>query len=285
MLKWQRLSILILLILFSLGAPSYSIAQLRNDYQATIRQEITRREAYLKEFGLYNRYLELRKMVSPEVEAKNSVKKNAFNEDVRDYKITMAIQELAVKYSLDEVRTYKQDSIDLVNDAIFIAMPQSEKQFMALLEEAFVGRIVRAYSDSSPGDGYRSTIVVEVDEWLLGGGGADTVLIRQVSGRAGSGWKGSTADVIRLTQAGEFTFPTFSHLFTVSSTKYGLSVATSTGKTIKNPRGYRVLYIDPIPVSNGGLIVNRNTWAPVIPKSMSHFKRRVLEVHSKGGVK
>ncbi len=217
----------------SMGFSSRSFAQVDSNQTAADEavKEFERRAKYLRSKNLQSNYDKIRSLVTPEIREKYRPRGPGALGRYSDADLGCLIQGLAVQYSYNDIVRFRGKGIDLVKATISFMGPSTSAEFLGLHETVVVGTIVRVEREDL-GDGYLSTAVVHVDEWLKGPDKTDTVRIRQFGGYLPGGQVTvHSRDVVTPGRV-DFSYTNGSHVFLLSKARYGLGIASRTGQIV-----------------------------------------------------
>ncbi len=258
----------------SMGFPSLSVAQVDSNQTATDEavKEFERRAKYLRSKNLQSNYDKIRSLVTPEIREKYRPRGTGALAIDSDAQLGYIIQGLAVQYSYNDIVRLREKGIDLVKSTISFMGPSTSTEFVGLHETVVVGTIVRVEREDL-GDGFLSTAVVHVDEWLKGPDKTDTVRIRQFGGYLSNGNVAvHPRDVVTAGRV-DFSYPTGSHVFLLSKARYGLGIASRTGRIVDGLSKLYTQGIKALPIIDGTIVRPSGLIAHTpIPKTLPELR-------------
>ncbi len=141
------------------------------------------------------------------------------------------MQILAFRYTYDEVVRLKSQGLDLVKYETQVGAYENPEHMFATQDGIVIGEIVRTQWDHAVDDGYTTTVVIAVQEWLKGRTRPDTIRVRVRSGVSGGHRIRSSNDFVRV-EGYALTYPRGQHLFLVSRPRYPMQAAMQFGKVV-----------------------------------------------------
>lgn len=149
-----------------------------NDYKT----QISRRTDWLKSHGKFDNYRAIRELFTTQRISEIFPRWSQENPSLAELFADQQAQDLSVLYTINDIQQLRTRGIDVLK--VYNELGTIESSILSS-ELIIVGEVVDADYNADLGDGYASTVKVKVTEILKGTPVADTIYIRETSGRTG----------------------------------------------------------------------------------------------------
>ena len=213
------------------------MARLMDKFRADAHAFIAKQEAFLEEQGRLGDARQLHQALNQAYQvnaAQKQTRQRPEGLSVQDHQemIAMDRHQKAINLALrglntERIAALESRGIDVLEIALKPGITLTPAESAVLSELVIVGRIKRIEQTQEPGDGYRSSVVVEVVETLVGQAPGDEIVIRQLSGDVGPGgeWVRYSTDFHKFDEEQEV-------LFFLSNTLYRYQIAYPTDSMV-----------------------------------------------------
>ena len=203
------------LVLLSVIFPVGALAQQDATVVKTRQQAVDRMESFLQD----NSRLQTANQLSQWSEKQSATVANALSSTKQSRSLSARIQtlELAmVGYEANELSALKAEGIDLLSITSKHPLSLEPPEKAALSEVAVVATVKKVRNTLEPKDGFRSSVILEVEEVLRGDVPQDRITLRRVTGPGPKGGLRRSSEFSG--QVGE------THVFFLSNAFYRLSL-------------------------------------------------------------
>ncbi len=190
---------------------------------------IARQDSFLLNHGLlevsYGIEHLLREAYTPEKAAEKEARRpKAFSlEDKREITALThrkKAKDLAMRgFTVERIMALAKRDIDILEMTLESSAWHSLVEQAMVSEWVVVGRVEDVFETLAPGDGFRSSVVIKVEETLVGQAPGDEIILRQTSGRRADGVHGYTFHDMTTRERGR------RYLFFLSKMRYRFFVA------------------------------------------------------------